>query len=97
MAVWNNKYHPGQTDEHCIEKIKTRHTLKEALVVITVYGTGHATKSDEFLERYQTILDPHPHPSEWSLSLEIMYMHFISGPHTSLRICNHIHYKEFAT
>ena len=20
MAVWNNKYHPGQTDEHCIEK-----------------------------------------------------------------------------
>ena len=33
--------------------------------------------------------------SEWSLSLEIMCMHFIlSGPHTSLHICNHIHYKK---
>ena len=29
------------------------------------------------------------------LSLEIMCMHFIlSGPHTSLHICNHIHYKN---
>ena len=33
--------------------------------------------------------------SEWSPSLEIMCMHFIlSGPHTSLHICNHIHYKK---
>ena len=39
-----------------------------------------------------------PHPSEWSLSLEIMYMHFIlSGPRASLHIVDHIHYKEFAT
>ena len=29
------------------------------------------------------------------LSLEIMCTHFIlSGPHTSLHICNHIHYKK---
>ena len=44
---------------------------------------------DEFSERFQTAVDhhPHPHPSEWSLSLEIMCMHFIlSGPRTSLHI-----------
>ena len=40
-------------------------------------------------------LTPTPCPSEWSLSLEIMCMHIIlSGPHTSLIICNHIHYKK---
>ena len=33
-----------------LRKIKTRHALKKALVVITVYGTGHATKLDEFSE-----------------------------------------------
>ena len=50
-------------------------------------GTGHATKLDEFSERFQTAVDPHPHPSEWSLSLEIMCMHFIlSGPRTFLHI-----------
>ena len=37
-------------------------------------------------------LTPTPHPKEWSLSLEIMCMHLIlSGHHTSLHICNHIH------
>ena len=36
-----------------LRKIKTRHTLKKALVVITVNGTGHATKSDEFSEKFQ--------------------------------------------
>ena len=51
-----------------MRKIKTTHTLKKALVVIPVYGTGQGTKSDEFLERFQTAVDPHPHPSEWSLS-----------------------------
>ena len=31
-----------------------------------------------------------PHPSEWSLSLEIMYMHFIlSGPRASLHVVDH--------
>ena len=55
-------------------KIKTRHTSKKALVVITVWGTGHASKSDEFSERFQTVVDLHP--SEWSPSLE-MCMHFI--------------------
>ena len=40
-------------------------------------------------------LTPTLQPSEWSLSLEIMCMHFIlSGPPTSLHICNHIHYKK---
>ena len=40
-------------------------------------------------------LTPTPCPSECSLFLEIMCMHFIlSGPHTSLHICNHIHYKN---
>ena len=54
---------------------------------------GHATKSDEFSERFQTTVDPHP--SEKSLSLEIMCMHFIlSGHHTSLHICNHIYHKK---
>ena len=59
------------------------------------FGTGHATNSDEFSERSQTAVDPHP--SEWSLSLEIIYMHFIlSGPRTSLHIFDHIHCKTFA-
>ena len=32
-------------------------------------------------------LTPNPRPLEWSLSLEIVCMHFIlSGPHTSLHI-----------
>ena len=36
------------------------------------------------------------HPSEWSLSLEIMCMHFIlSGHHTSLPICNHIYHSFY--
>ena len=36
---------------------------------------------------------PNPRPSEWSLSLEIMCMHFIlSGHHTSSHICNHIYH-----
>ena len=40
-------------------------------------------------------LTPTPRPSEWSLSLEIMCMYFIlSGPHTSLRIFDHIHYNN---
>ena len=40
-------------------------------------------------------LTPTLHPSEWSLSLEIMCMHFIlSGPRTSLHIFEHIHCKK---
>ena len=76
----------------------------KALVVIPVQGTGQGTKTDEFLQRFQTAFDPHPYPSEWSLSLEIMYMHFIlSGPHTYLhmqpyplsKICNIIFPKIY--
>ena len=55
---------------------------------------GGATQLDEFSEMFQTAVDPQPHSSEWSLSLEIMCMHFIlSGHHTSLHICNHINQK----
>ena len=65
----------------------------KALLVIPVLGTGHATKSDKILERFQMEVDPHP--SEWSPSLEIMCMHFIlSGSRTSLHIFDHIHYKK---
>ena len=39
-------------------EIKTRHTLKKALVVIPVWGTGQGTKTDEFLEQFQTAVDP---------------------------------------
>ena len=70
-----------------MKKIKTRHTLKKALVAIPVYGTGHANKSDEFWERFQTDVDPHPHISELYLSLKIMRIYFIlSGHHTSYSI-----------
>ena len=41
-----------------LRKIKTRHTLKKALVVIQAWGTGHATKSDEFSQRFQRQLTP---------------------------------------
>ena len=76
-------------------KIKTRRNLKKALLVIPVYKTGQGAKADEFLERFQTAVDPHPHPSEWTLSLEIMCMHFILfGHHTSSHICNHICHKK---
>ena len=38
------------------------------------------------------------HGSKRSQPLEIMCMHFIlSDPHTYMHICNHIHYKKFAT
>ena len=61
-------------------------TLHSCLICNDAFkGTGHATKSDEFSERFQTAVDPHP---RHSLSLEIMCMHFIlSGNHTSLHIC----------
>ena len=45
-----------------LRKIKTRHTLKKALVVIPVYGTGQGTKTDEFSERFQMAVDPHTLP-----------------------------------
>ena len=33
------------------------------LVKVNLFlGTGHATKSDEFSERFQTAVDPHPPP-----------------------------------
>ena len=65
------------------------------LFVKLFLGTGHATKSDEFTERFPTVAvdPPTTHPSEWPLSLEIRCMHFIlSGHHTSLKICNHINH-----
>ena len=47
---------------------------------------GHATKLDEFSERFKTAVGP---------PLEIMCMHLIlSGHHTSLHICNHICHKK---
>ena len=40
-------------------------------------------------------MTPNPHPSEWSLFLEIVCMHSIlSGHHTSSHICNHIYHKK---
>ena len=48
-----------------------------------------------FLKGSKRQLTHTPHPSEWSLSLEIMCMHFIlSGPCTSLHIFDLIHYKK---
>ena len=65
----------------------------KCLVLKLFSGTGHTTKLDEFSERFQTAVDPHPSPpSEWSLSL---CTHFIlSGPRTSLHIFDHIHYRK---
>ena len=98
-------------------------------------GKGPATKSDEFLEKFQKgeggifsqkfmlqILGTGPFEHEIDTKRvnagfrvcffnncfeknqnkihigEGMCMHFIlSGPHTSLHICNHIHYKKIAT
>ena len=61
-----------------LRKIKTRHTLKKALVVIPVLGTGHATKSDDFLERFQTAVDPHPPPLRMVLTFSKEYI-FMKG------------------
>ena len=36
-----------------LRKIKTRHTLKKAIVVVPVLGTGQGTKTDEFSENFQ--------------------------------------------
>ena len=69
-----------------LRKIKTRHTLKKALVVIPVLK-GRVTLPNRMNYRKgsKRQLTPTPNLSEWSLSLEIMYMHFIlSGPRTSL-------------
>ena len=69
--------------------------LMKCLFVKLFLGTGHATKLDGFSERFQTAVDPHPHPSEWSLSLEIICMPFIlSAQHTSSHIWKHIYRKK---
>ena len=53
-------------------------------------------ETDEFLEKFQTAVEPHPPPLEWSLSLEIMCMHFIlSGPHTYLHVYKQIWRRQF--
>ena len=90
---------------NCIEKNQNKTHFEEGmhdevpLIEVNLFlGTGHATKSDEFSEWFQTAVDPHPHPSEWSLSLELMCMHFIlSDHHTSLHRCKHIYHKKIAT
>ena len=65
----------------------------KCLFIKLFLGTGHANKSDEFSERFQTAVDPHP--SEWSPSLEIMCLHFIlSGPCTSMHIFENTHCKK---
>ena len=71
---------------------KKTDTLKKALVVIPVKGGVRVPKRMNFRKGSKRQLTPNPHPSEWSLSLEIMCMHFIlSGSRTSLHIYDHIH------
>ena len=36
-------------------------------------GKGGATKSDEFLEKFQTAFDPPPPPNFWKIILQIFY------------------------
>ena len=87
---------------------KSKHALKKALLnppfgaflKINLFWRrpppkGRVTLPNQmnFRKGSKQPLTPTPCPSEWSLSLEIVYMHFIlSGPHTSLHVCNHIHY-----
>ena len=41
-------------------------------------GTGHATKSDEFSEKFQTAFDPpHPHPHFWKIMLQFFIMDMV--------------------
>ena len=50
-------------------------------------GTGHAKNRMNFRKGSNPPLTPNPRPSEWSLFLDIMCMHFIlSGPHTYMHM-----------
>ena len=81
---------------NCIEKNQNKTHFEEGSSSHQSMGRVRVPKLVNFRKGSKWPLTPTPHPSsEWSLSLKIMCMHFIlSGPHTSLHICTHIHYKK---
>ena len=83
----NDKYNylPGLKVKTLLNTPRPCYGNTSEMRVAPPLGTGHATKSDEFPARFQTAVDPH---TEWSISQEIMCMHFIlSNNHNSLHIC----------
>ena len=77
-------------------KIKTKHTLKKGLVVITVYGTGRGTKTDEFTESFHMAVDPQaPLRRMVPISGNVHAFHTIWP--SSFHIFNHSHYTKIAT
>ena len=77
-----------------LRKINTRHSLKKALVVILVLGTGKGTRTEGFSKKFQTAVDPHLPPLRM-VPISGNHVRFIlSGPLTSLNIFDHINYKK---
>ena len=70
---------------------------RQVVNVEVKHGWARVLKRINFWKGSKRHLTPTTHPSEWSLSLKIMCMHFIlSGPRTSFHIFVHIHYKKSA-
>ena len=85
VCFFNNFIEKNQNKTHFEEGSSSHNSLRNG----SRYQIGWIS------ERFQTAVDPHPPPSELSLSLEIMYMHFIlSGHHTSSHICIHVCHKK---
>ena len=99
MTFWFLVSCPGQQKNYvCKELGKTYEPKSKATATTKAEKNTSSQAQDGLLESSPNLLlrpISKPRPSEWSLSLEIMCMHFIlSGPLTSFHIFDHIHYKH---